>query len=386
MQLYKGQAPGPVKDERLAPRITETAKSLWLVYALISLAGIAALRICGMPWFDAICHAFSAVGLGGFSTHDRSVAYFGSPAIEAVLIVLMLIASLKLRAPLHRAAAPVTGELHGRPGVQGDIRAAGGERGRDRGAAHPQRGVCGFSTALRTRRSTWSPRPTTSGLTTQDYQRWPCSRPTGCCSCPASCAAPARTGGGIKMFRTLLLTRQAGRELTLLIHPAAIAPVRIGGRPSPTVWARGAGVHLPVFHDRGAAHLRHAAHRTRLRLLHERGHRLDQQHGTRLRPAGAVHNLHALTVQQTWICTARCCSKTGDLQRDRAVPAGVLAQVARLTAPKVSGALRLAVDVTLELLDLLLLRGDDRLHQSPIDTIPTTRPASTTAGGARACR
>ena len=94
MQLYKGQAPGAVKHERLAPRITETAKSLWLVYALITLAGIAALRMCGMSWFDAICHAFSAVGLGGFSTHDRSIAYFGSPAIEAVLIVLMLIASL----------------------------------------------------------------------------------------------------------------------------------------------------------------------------------------------------------------------------------------------------------------------------------------------------
>src|SRR5205807_8120278 len=94
MQLYQGQARGAVKHERLAPRITETAKSLWLVYALITLAGIAALRIGGMSCFDAICHAFSAVGLGGFSTHDRSIAYFGSPAIEAVLIVLMLIASL----------------------------------------------------------------------------------------------------------------------------------------------------------------------------------------------------------------------------------------------------------------------------------------------------
>ena len=94
MQLYKGQAPGPVKDERLAPRITETAKSLWLVYALITAAGIVALRLCGMSWFDAICHAFSAVGLGGFSTHDRSIAYFDSPAIEVVLMVLMVIASL----------------------------------------------------------------------------------------------------------------------------------------------------------------------------------------------------------------------------------------------------------------------------------------------------
>ena len=91
MQLYKGQAPGAVKDERLAPRITETAKQLWLVYALITAAGIMALRLSGMSWFDAICHAFSAVGLGGFSTHDRSIAWFNSAAIELVLMALMVI-------------------------------------------------------------------------------------------------------------------------------------------------------------------------------------------------------------------------------------------------------------------------------------------------------
>ena len=93
MQLYKGQAPG-VKEERLTPRIRETAKNLWMVYALITVAGIVALRLCGMSWFDAVCHAFSAVGLGGFSTHDRSIAYFDSAAIEFVLVALMLIASL----------------------------------------------------------------------------------------------------------------------------------------------------------------------------------------------------------------------------------------------------------------------------------------------------
>src|SRR5207237_4137556 len=92
MQLYKAQTPGPIKDEKLAPRVTETAKSLWLVYATITAAGVLSLRICGMSWFDAICHAFSAVGLGGFSTHDANIAYFNSPAVELVLIGLMLIA------------------------------------------------------------------------------------------------------------------------------------------------------------------------------------------------------------------------------------------------------------------------------------------------------
>ena len=94
MQLYKAEAPGPIKDEKLAPRITETAKSLWFVYATLTAVGIISLRICGMSWFDAICHSFSVVGLGGFSTHDASIAYFNSPAIEFVLIVLMFVASL----------------------------------------------------------------------------------------------------------------------------------------------------------------------------------------------------------------------------------------------------------------------------------------------------
>src|SRR2546430_14777986 len=94
MQLYKGQAPGPMKHERLAPRITETAKSLWLGYALITLAGIAALRICGMSWFDAICHAFSAGGPGGFFPHHPRLADFGPPATGAGVVVAVVVCSL----------------------------------------------------------------------------------------------------------------------------------------------------------------------------------------------------------------------------------------------------------------------------------------------------
>src|ERR1700730_2497347 len=233
MQLYKGQTPGSVKDERLAPRITETAKSLWLVYALITVAGIAALRICGMSWFDAICHAFSAVGLGGFSTHDRSIAYFGSPAIELVLVVLMLIASLSFarhfialrrlslecykvdpecKAIFAVLAVSVVGiaVLLTHNGVYAD-----------------------FSTALRHAAVNVVSQATTSGLTTQDYQRWPVFAPYWMLFLSCIVCSTGSTGGGIKMFRTLLLTRQAGRELTLLIHPAAVAPVRIGGRPIP---------------------------------------------------------------------------------------------------------------------------------------------------------
>ena len=78
MQLYKAETPGPVKDEKLTPRITETAKALWFTYLAITVVGIVALHIAGMSWFDAICHGFSAIALGGFSTHDKSVGFFDS--------------------------------------------------------------------------------------------------------------------------------------------------------------------------------------------------------------------------------------------------------------------------------------------------------------------
>src|SRR5687768_14083829 len=94
MQLYKAETPGPVKDEKLTPRITETAKALWFTYLAITVVAVVGLRIAGMSWFDAVCHGFSAIALGGFSTHDVSVGYFDSAAVELVLVVIMVVAAL----------------------------------------------------------------------------------------------------------------------------------------------------------------------------------------------------------------------------------------------------------------------------------------------------
>ncbi len=305
MQLYKGLAPGSVKDERLAPRITETAKSLWLVYALITLAGIAALRICGMSWFDAVCHAFSAVGLGGFSTHDLSIAYFGSPAIELVLIVLMLIASLNFarhfialrrlslecyqvdpecKAIFAVLAVSVVGiaVLLTHDGVYAD-----------------------FSTALRHAAFNVVSQATTSGLTTQDYLRWPVFAPYWMLFLSCIVCSTGSTGGGIKMFRTLLLTRQTGRELTLLIHPAAMAPVRIGGRPIPD----GVGHAVLAFiflYFMTVVLLTFAMLLTGLDFDSSFSAIVASINNTAhgFGPPGAVHNFHALSVLQIWICTA----------------------------------------------------------------------------------
>ena len=94
MQLYKAETPGPIKESKLTPRITQTAKYLWLLYAAITVLCILALKWAGMSWHDAVCHAFSAMALGGFSTRDASVSSFNSPLIEGVLMAFMMIAVL----------------------------------------------------------------------------------------------------------------------------------------------------------------------------------------------------------------------------------------------------------------------------------------------------
>ncbi len=78
MQLYRAETPGPVKDTKLTPRITETAKALWYVYLAFTITCMIGYRLAGMGWFDALCHAFSTVAIGGFSTHDLSIGYFDS--------------------------------------------------------------------------------------------------------------------------------------------------------------------------------------------------------------------------------------------------------------------------------------------------------------------
>ncbi|MDH3643054.1 MAG: potassium transporter, partial [Gammaproteobacteria bacterium] len=92
MQLYRAETPGPVKDTKLTPRITETAKALWYVYLGLTVVCGAAYWAAGMNVFDAICHSFSTVAIGGFSTHDASIGFFASPAIDMIAVVFMLLA------------------------------------------------------------------------------------------------------------------------------------------------------------------------------------------------------------------------------------------------------------------------------------------------------
>jgi trk system potassium uptake protein TrkH len=93
-QVFRAETPGPMKDQRLTPRIAQTAKGLWVVYIAITVVCVLAYRAGGMTWLDALIHAFTTMSLGGYSSHDASFAFFDSPALEAIAVVFMLAAGI----------------------------------------------------------------------------------------------------------------------------------------------------------------------------------------------------------------------------------------------------------------------------------------------------
>lgn len=228
MQLYRAEIAGPVKDDKLTPRITETAKTLWLVYVGITAACIVSLRAAGMSWFDAVCHAFSALSLGGFSTHDASIGFFDSPAIEIVLIIFMTIAAMNfamhfvaikttsIKVYLQNAEVIVLMAML----ILSSLFCATFLQVHN---VYPE-----FPTALRHVTFNLVSLATDCGFVSVDYALWPAFVPLWMLFLSCICANSGSTGGGIKMFRTLLLWQQTGREMLKLVHPSSVLPVRAG--------------------------------------------------------------------------------------------------------------------------------------------------------------
>lgn len=228
-QLYKAETPGPMKDSALTPRITETARNLWIVYLVITLACIMSLKLAGMNWLDAVCHAFSAMGLGGFSTHDASIGFYNSPAIEFVLIVFMLIAVLNFATHFvawrQRSLAVY---LRDAEAVASLVLILGSCVGIAFylwwNGTYPA-----FVTALRHASFNLVSIATSSGYASVDYAQWPIFAPLWMMFLTAIAASSGSTGGGIKMMRTLVLVQQANREFLKLLHPNVVNPMKIGG-------------------------------------------------------------------------------------------------------------------------------------------------------------
>jgi len=228
MQLYKAEIPGPVKDSKLTPRITETARLLWLVYAGYTLLCSICLYVAGMTWFDAICHAFSTLSLGGFSTHDASIGYYNSPAIELVITVFMLIGATNFATHYSAIHCKSTKAYSQDPEFMPMLGLLTGSillcafyiR---HFAVYPD-----FLTGLRYVTFNLVSIATDAGFANDDFDKWPPFIPWWMLflSCITICTGS--TGGGIKMFRALLLFKQAGREMFKILHPRAVNPTRIG--------------------------------------------------------------------------------------------------------------------------------------------------------------
>lgn len=228
-QLFKAETPGPMKDTALTPRIAETARNLWIVYFVITLLCIAALKWAGMNWLDAVCHAFSAMGLGGFSTHDASIGYFNSPLIEFVMIVFMLFAVINFATHFLAWRGRSLGVYLRDAEAVASIWLILGSCVGIALFLWWQNVYTDFLTALRHASFNLVSIASSSGYASVDYAQWPIFAPLWMMFLTAIAASSGSTGGGIKMIRTLVLFKQAGREFLKLLHPAAINPMKIGG-------------------------------------------------------------------------------------------------------------------------------------------------------------
>jgi trk system potassium uptake protein TrkH len=249
MQIYKAETPGPMKDTKLTPRITETAKGLYLIYVGISVACGLSFWLAGMTPFDAVMHTFSTMGLGGFSSHDASFGYWNSPAIEAVTVVFMLVAGINFST--HFLAWRQRGATAYRhdPEVRWFLTATLGSALMIAVYLTAMRVYPDFFQALRFALFNTVSIATTTGFANTDFNQWPFFAPLWMLflSCFASCSGS--TGGGMKMVRAQLLFRQGRRELTRLIHPAARLPVKLAGQvvPNNVIYAVLAFAFLYVF-------------------------------------------------------------------------------------------------------------------------------------------
>ncbi|PID99864.1 MAG: potassium transporter [Thiothrix nivea] len=252
MQLYRAETPGPMKDSKLTPRITETAKLLWYIYLALTICCALAYRLAGMDWFDAVGHSFATVAIGGFSTHDSSMAFFNSPMVEAVAIVFMLLAgvnfSLHFIAWRNRNLKSYWQDSEFRMYTLVmfilsvvTISYLGGQRGSELSWAEVIRHGL-FQVVSIT---------TTTGFTTTSYSEWPGFLPVLLLFASFVGGCAGSTAGGMKVIRFLLLLRQGAREVTRLVHPSARITIKVNRHPLPenvveAVWGFFA-VYIAVF-------------------------------------------------------------------------------------------------------------------------------------------
>ena len=228
-QLFKAEIPGIDKDSKMAPRISQTAKRLWLVYLTFTLLTCMGLKWAGMGWFDAVCHAMSAFSLGGFSTHDASIAFFDSPAIEAVLIAATILGAVNFAShfAMAREKSPKPYWRDEEARAMLTILAA------SIAAASVYMWQQGYYTPLEALRYVgfnFVSIGLANGFANADFATWPLLVTLWMFFLSNVLANTGSMGGGIKMARALVLAKFSLREVSLLLHPNAVRTVKLNRR------------------------------------------------------------------------------------------------------------------------------------------------------------
>lgn len=232
MQLYRTEMPGLLKDSKLTPRIAETAKALWYVYAFLTISCALAYWLAGMSGFDAITHSFATVGIGGFSTYDASIGHFDSTLIEGICVFFMLIAamnySLHFFAWRNHSIRHYLNDSEARfflwIMLGGAILTVGALWLTE---TYP------LPEAIRYGIFELVSVATTAGFGTADFSSWPVFLPVLLFMMAFIGGCTGSTGGGMKVIRVLLIYKQGVREIRRLIHPNAMMPIKLGRRAVP---------------------------------------------------------------------------------------------------------------------------------------------------------
>lgn len=228
MQLYRAEMPGPTKD-RIEPRMASTAKMLWGVYVILVVVLIFLLRLGGMDWFDSVCHSFTTMATGGFSTRTTSIAAFDSVYIESVLMVFMLLAGISFS--LHYLA--LRGEFS-HWWKDGEVRfflivvfLFAGVATLVLYSARTASGI-GWGAAFREVAFTCASLVTTTGFVTGDYDRWPVVVKPMLILLMLLGGCAGSTAGGIKVGRIHVMLKAIARDIRLFMQPQAAIPIKLG--------------------------------------------------------------------------------------------------------------------------------------------------------------
>lgn len=231
MQLFRAEMTGPVKDNKLTPRITQTAKAIWIIYCILTLTCLLAFWVGGMDLFDAICYSFSTVSTGGFAPHNQSIGYFGNAYLKLIAVIFMFLSAISFNLHFWAFHRKKVGIYSGDPELRYFV------------------GIIFVScvivwlTLIAFNKHQSNPAMmvdtlfqtvsmcTTTGLVATDFSLWPSFIPLMLLFCGVIGGCAGSTSGGLKVIRVMLLQKQGAREIQRLIHPHGQYVIKIEDTP-----------------------------------------------------------------------------------------------------------------------------------------------------------